>query len=84
MYRRYGKRTLDLMASTVALILLSPLIGAMAVLVRLRLGTPILFRQQRPGLRGRPFVIYKFRTMTDRRDEDGDLLPDADRLTDFG
>lgn len=84
MYRRFGKRTLDLVLSTAALIVLSPVIGAVAVLVRLRLGTPILFRQQRPGLHGRSFVIYKFRTMTDRRDPSGAPLPDADRLTRFG
>ncbi|HSN74442.1 MAG TPA: sugar transferase [Anaerolineae bacterium] len=84
MYRRFGKRVFDLTLSLTALLLLAPLIGALAVLVRMRLGTPVLFRQQRPGFHGRLFTIYKFRTMTDARDEQGYLLPDAERLTRFG
>jgi sugar transferase EpsL len=67
-----------------ALLLFSPLLGLLALLVRFKLGTPILFRQQRPGLHGQPFTLIKFRTMTDRRDAAGNLLPDADRLTPFG
>jgi len=78
------KRTFDLIASLLATILLSPLLALIASLVRLKLGTPILFRQQRPGLRGKPFTIYKFRTMTDARDDRGHLLPDAERLTSLG
>jgi len=82
MYR--GKRLFDLTLTIPALILLSPVIGLLAGLVRLKLGNPVLFRQQRPGLHGKPFTLYKFRTMTGARDADGNLLPDADRLTPFG
>ena len=78
------KRFFDLALSIPALFLLSFLMLIIAVLVRIRIGTPVLFRQVRPGLRGRPFVIYKFRTMTDERDEDGNLLPDGERLTSLG
>ena len=67
-----------------ALIVLSPVLGVLALLVRQRLGSPVLFRQVRPGLHGRPFKMVKFRTMTDERDADGALLPDAERLTPFG
>ena len=74
----------DIMFSALALILLSPLLIPLALLVRAKLGNPIFFRQQRPGLRGRPFNILKFRTMTDDRDAQGNLLPDAQRLTPFG
>ena len=84
MYPRYGKRTLDLVLSAGALLLLSPLIAALALLVRTRLGTPVLFRQQRPGLGGIPFILYKFRTMTDDRDVQGRPLSDTERLTPFG
>jgi len=78
------KRTFDLIASLLALVLLSPLLALIALLVRLKLGSPILFRQQRPGLHGKPFTLLKFRTMTDARDARGNLLPDAERLTPFG
>ena len=78
------KRTFDFGFSLLTLILLSPLLALMALLVRLRLGTPILFRQRRPGLHGKPFNIYKFRTMTDARDAQGSLLSDAERLTPLG
>lgn len=64
--------------------MLAPIILVLAVLVRWKLGTPIFFRQQRPGLNGRPFAMIKFRTMTDARAQDGSLLPDAERLTRFG
>ena len=84
MYRTFGKRLLDLAIAIPALILLSPVLAFLALLVRLRLGSPVLFRQQRPGLQGRPFTLIKFRTMTDARDTRGNLLPDADRLTPFG
>jgi len=68
----------------VGLIALSPIIGLTAILIRIRLGSPVLFKQQRPGLHGRPFYLYKFRTMTEERDAEGDLLDDAARLTTFG
>jgi sugar transferase EpsL len=78
------KRTLDLVGATVALVVLSPLLAVVWVLVRARMGTPVLFRQDRPGLHGEPFTLLKFRTMNDRRDDDGVLLPDAARLTSLG
>jgi sugar transferase EpsL len=84
MYRRWGKRLLDLVLTVPALILLSPVLLVTALLVHVKLGAPVLFRQQRPGLNGQPFTIYKFRTMTDARDTNGQLLPDAERLTKFG
>lgn len=80
MYRKYGKRLLDLALTIPALILLAPVLVLLALLVRLKLGLPVLFRQKRPGLHRRPFTIYKFRTMTDARDAAGALLPDEDRL----
>ena len=79
-----GKRILDLAFTVPALILFSPLLAAVALLVRIQLGSLILFRQQRPGLHREPFTLLKFRTMTDDRDERGNLLPDADRLTPIG
>ena len=84
MYRKFGKRLFDLVCSMGALILLSPLMGVLALLVRLKLGSPVLFSQERPGLGGRAFVLRKFRTMTDARDRRGQLLPDDQRLTRFG
>ena len=75
------KRLFDLCASTAGLLLLAPFLFIIASLVKVKIGSPILFRQTRPGLHGRPFVIYKFRTMTDERDEDENLLPDSERLT---
>lgn len=84
MYRKFGKRLLDLMLASILLVILAPLLVALALLVRLRLGQPVLFRQVRPGLGGRSFTLNKFRTMTDARDEYGDLLPDAERLTPLG
>lgn len=84
MYRHYGKRWFDLLLATLLIILLSPLFLLVAVVVRLVLGAPILFRQERPGLYGKPFVIFKFRTMTDACDAQGNLLPDAQRLPAFG
>ena len=86
MYRTFDKRLLDLALTIPALILLSPVLGLVALLVRLKLGAPILFRQQRPGLNGQPFTLLKFRTMTnvaDERDAEGNLLPAEDRLTPF-
>jgi sugar transferase EpsL len=81
---RTVKRAADLIFSCIALILLSPLLVVIALMVGVRLGAPVLFRQQRPGLYGEPFTIYKFRTMTDERDDQGNLLPDTERLTSFG
>jgi sugar transferase EpsL len=79
-----SKRLFDIIAALIGLIILSPVILLTAILVRVFLGTPILFRQQRPGYKGHPFFIYKFRTMTDRLSPDGSLLPDSERLTPFG
>jgi lipopolysaccharide/colanic/teichoic acid biosynthesis glycosyltransferase len=84
MYRAFGKRLLDLAVAAAALVLLAPVLLLVALVVRLRLGGPVLFRQQRPGLRGKPFVLYKFRTMLETRDEEGRLLPDEQRLTPLG
>jgi lipopolysaccharide/colanic/teichoic acid biosynthesis glycosyltransferase len=78
------KSLFDLLISLLALLLLFPLFGLLALLVRVKLGSPVLFRQQRPGLHGKPFTLLKFCTMTDQRDSDGNLLPDAERLTQFG
>ncbi|SRR5258707_11813990 len=79
-----NKRIFDLLAALAALILLSPVILLIAVSVRVLLGKPILFRQQRPGFKGRPFFIYKFRTMNEARNPEGNLLPDSERLTGLG
>jgi sugar transferase EpsL len=75
-----GKRLFDLALTLPALVLLSPLIAVAAVLAAIGMGSPILFRQQRPGLFGRPFILIKFRTMTDARDASGKLKPDAERM----
>jgi sugar transferase EpsL len=80
----WAKRLLDLGGALTGLVLLSPVLLATALAVRLRLGTPVLFRQTRPGLHGAPFELLKFRTMTDVRDADGRLLSDAERLTPLG
>ncbi len=84
LYRRHGKRILDLALTLPALLLLAPVMGLIALAVRLRLGAPVLFRQRRPGLHGEPFTLLKFRTMTGARDAAGNLLPDAERLTPLG
>lgn len=78
------KRIFDICISLSLLLCFSFIILMVAILVRLKLGSPILFKQERPGLHGKPFYLYKFRTMTDARDEKGDLLPDSFRLTSFG
>jgi len=83
-YRRAGKRLLDLSLTLPALVVLSPLFLVLALLVRGKLGSPILFRQRRPGINGRAFTMWKFRTMTEARDAEGHWLPDAERLTRFG
>lgn len=78
------KRVVDLTGATVGLMLAAPLMLAAAAAVRMAIGPPVIFRQVRPGRGGRPFVLYKFRTMTDARDEAGRLLPDAERMTLIG
>jgi lipopolysaccharide/colanic/teichoic acid biosynthesis glycosyltransferase len=83
-YRRFGKRAFDAVAAAAALIVLSPAIGVVALLVARKLARPVLFRQQRSGLSGRPFRLAKFRSMTDGRDAQGHPLPDEVRLTPFG
>src|SRR5690349_15998428 len=83
-FQRAIKRLADACAALVALALLSPVIVVVALLVRAKLGSPILFRQERPGLDGRPFTLVKFRTMLNARDDSGALRPDAERMTPFG
>jgi lipopolysaccharide/colanic/teichoic acid biosynthesis glycosyltransferase len=83
-YSRFFKRWLDFLLALVGIILLSPLLAVLAMLVWWRLGRPVMFAQERPGLYGRPFRIVKFRTMTDGRDADGNILPDEVRLPGFG
>lgn len=83
-YEAFFKRPLDILLAGSALILLSPIMGITALLVKINLGSPVLFIQQRPGKNEKIFEIYKFRTMTDKKDENGKLLPDEERLTKFG
>ena len=83
-YEKYIKRPQDFLCALLALIVLSPIILILAILVRTKLGSPILFTQDRPGLDGKVFKLYKFRTMTSQTDENGNLLPDEVRLTSFG
>ena len=83
-YERFVKRGLDAFLATGALIVLSPVLLVTAILVRIKLGSPVLFTQERPGRDGKIFKLYKFRTMTDARDEKGELLPDDQRLPAFG
>ena len=83
-YRRFLKRPMDFILSLMAIIVLSPVLIIVGVLVRVKLGSPILFKQKRPGLNEKIFTMYKFRTMTDEKDENGELLPDSVRLTSFG
>ena len=84
MYRKYVKRPMDFILAFIGIILLSPVFLIVAILVRVKLGSPIIFKQKRPGLNEKIFTLYKFRTMTDKRDKDGELLPDSVRLTKFG
>ncbi|MGO4940664.1 sugar transferase [Fundicoccus sp. Sow4_D5] len=83
-YRRFLKRPLDFILSLMAIIFLSPVLIIVAILIKLKLGSPVLFKQKRPGLKEKIFTMYKFRTMTDEKDENGELLPDSVRLTKFG
>ncbi len=83
-YQKYIKRILDITLSGAAIIVLSPVMGVTAILVKKKLGSPVIFKQKRPGKDEKIFTMYKFRTMTDARDEKGELLPDSVRLTTFG
>ncbi|MEH6889058.1 sugar transferase [Bacillus sp. JJ864] len=83
-YKRFVKRPMDFILSLIAIIILSPVFVIVAIFVRVKLGGPVLFKQKRPGLNDKVFMMYKFRTMTDERDENGELLPDSVRLTKFG
>lgn len=89
MYNKFFKRLFDIILSAVALVVLSPVLLIIAILVRVKIGSPVIFKQVRPGIRGKDgreklFTLYKFRTMTDLRDEDGNLFPDDDRMTRLG
>lgn len=83
-YRKFIKRPMDIVFSLLAIIILSPIFIIIAILVRVNLGSPIIFKQKRPGLNEKIFTMYKFRTMTDEKNESGELLPDEERLTKFG
>lgn len=84
MYKKYIKRMLDFILSMIAIIILSPILLIIAIFVKIKLGSPVIFKQQRPGKNEKIFTLYKFRTMTDKKDENGNLLPDSERLTKFG
>lgn len=89
MYNKFLKRILDIILSAIALVVLSPVLIIIAILVRVKIGSPVIFKQVRPGIKGKNgkeklFTLYKFRTMTDLRDEDGNLFPDDDRMTRLG
>ena len=84
LYRDYIKRFLDIVLSAGAIVVLSPVMATTAVLVRVKLGSPVIFKQKRPGKDEKIFEMYKFRSMTDARNENGELLPDEVRLTSFG
>ncbi len=84
LYEKYIKRPQDCICASLALVVLSPVMAITAVLVRKRLGSPVVFSQERPGMDGKVFRLYKFRTMTDKKDANGNLLPDEERLTPFG
>lgn len=83
-YEKYIKRLLDIVLSGAALVILSPVLLITAILVRIKLGSPVIFTQERPGKDEKVFKLHKFRSMTDARDENGNLLPDKERLTGFG
>jgi lipopolysaccharide/colanic/teichoic acid biosynthesis glycosyltransferase len=80
----FTKRVFDLFTTVLILLILSPVLAVLALLVRLLIGSPVLFRQTRPGYQGQPFTLYKYRTMTEARDSQGELLPDEKRLTALG
>ncbi len=83
-YEKYIKCPQDVVLALLALIVLSPVMLVLAIIVRVKLGAPVLFKQERPGLNGKVFKLYKFRSMSDARDENGELLPDEQRLGTFG
>ena len=83
-YEKYIKRPQDFLCALLACIVLSPVMLVIAILVKLKIGSPVLFAQERPGLHGEIFKLYKFCTMTNERDENGELLPEEQRLTSFG
>lgn len=83
-YEKYIKRPQDFLCALLAIVVLSPVMLVTAILVRIKLGAPVIFKQERPGLNGEIFCLYKFRSMTDEKDKDGNLLPDEIRLTKFG
>ena len=83
-YEKFVKRPQDFLCALAAIIVLSPVILITAILVRTKLGSPVIFKQERPGLNGKVFMLYKFRTMTDKKDAEGNLLPDEVRLSGFG
>lgn len=84
MYQKFVKRLLDILISLIAIVILSPVLIIVAILVRIKLGSPVIFHQDRPGLNEKIFRLYKFRSMTDEKDAEGNLLPDEIRLTKFG
>jgi undecaprenyl phosphate N,N'-diacetylbacillosamine 1-phosphate transferase len=84
MYRNFVKRILDCFLSGIAIVILSPIILITAIIVRIKLGSPVIFKQERPGKDEKLFKLYKFRSMTDEKDADGNLLPDEERLPQFG
>ena len=84
LYQKFFKRIFDIILSLFAIIILSPVLLVTAILVRVKLGSPVIFCQKRPGLHGKVFNLYKFRSMNDKRDENGELLPDEIRLTSLG
>lgn len=84
LYKIFFKRMIDIMVSIIALILLSPIFLILSIVIKMKLGSPIFFSQERPGKNGKIFKMYKFRTMTDAKDIEGNLLPDSERLTGFG
>lgn len=84
MYKKFFKRFLDIVISITGLIILSPIFFIVAILVRIKLGSPVIFKQERPGKNEKIFKLYKFRSMNNKKDENGKLLPDKDRLTRFG
>ena len=83
-YKKYIKRLMDIILSTIAIVALCPVLLVVAFLVRIKLGSPVIFKQERPGLNEKIFTMYKFRTMTDEKDNNGELLSDSIRLTKFG
>lgn len=83
-YEKYIKRPQDFLLSLIAIVIFSPVLIIVAILVKKKLGTPVIFKQKRPGLNGEIFTLYKFRTMTDEKDSKGNLLSDDERMTDFG